>query len=286
MKATDTFEEGYIGVSSGYFWSGLIYNLSVSVSLYSLAFFWICLHQDLKPFRPIPKFLTVKLIIFASYWQGFFLAILDYFNVIPGVGSYTPDNLARAIQDFLICIEMPLFAVAHWYAFSYRDFQANIRTSCRLPIKDAVRDAAGCRDLWCDIKMSLRGEGYGYRAFETREVDRGMHVEGEPRMARIREGLRYEKGGQSKYWIPMPDPSRGPLLSPSSEHRSSSTGGGYGAVEHSAGPSRYSYWEVSEPLTMDIDAEDERIYQRARALEFGDYNVKGRLIFVFFHLLT
>ncbi len=55
MKATDSFQEGYIGLSSGYFWSGLLYNLSISVSLYSLAMFWVCLHEDLIPFRPVPK---------------------------------------------------------------------------------------------------------------------------------------------------------------------------------------------------------------------------------------
>ena len=55
MKATHTFEDGYIGLTSGYFWSGLLYNLSVTISLYSLGFFWICLYHDLKPFRPIPK---------------------------------------------------------------------------------------------------------------------------------------------------------------------------------------------------------------------------------------
>ena len=55
MKATHTFEDGYIGLSSGYFWSGLLYNLSVTISLYSLGFFWLCLYWDLKPFRPVPK---------------------------------------------------------------------------------------------------------------------------------------------------------------------------------------------------------------------------------------
>jgi len=57
MKATDTFEDGYIGLKSGYFWSGLLYNLSVTISLYSLGFFWLCLYWDLKPFRPVPKVL-------------------------------------------------------------------------------------------------------------------------------------------------------------------------------------------------------------------------------------
>ncbi|RZA29757.1 MAG: hypothetical protein EOP02_03590 [Proteobacteria bacterium] len=66
MKATNTYQEGYIGVTSGYLWSGIIYNVSITLSLYALALFWVCMSQDLKPFRPMPKFLCIKGIIFAS----------------------------------------------------------------------------------------------------------------------------------------------------------------------------------------------------------------------------
>lgn len=55
MKATDTYQEGYVGLKSGYFWSGLVYNISVSLSLYSLGMFWVCMSRDLQPFRPVPK---------------------------------------------------------------------------------------------------------------------------------------------------------------------------------------------------------------------------------------
>ena len=61
MKATAVFEDGYIGLQSGYFWSGLLYNLSVTISLYSLGFFWLCLYWDLKPFRPVPKVPSISL---------------------------------------------------------------------------------------------------------------------------------------------------------------------------------------------------------------------------------
>lgn len=55
MKATGTYQEGYVGLKSGYFWSGIIYNVSVTLSLYSLGMFWVCMSQDLQPFRPVPK---------------------------------------------------------------------------------------------------------------------------------------------------------------------------------------------------------------------------------------
>ncbi|KAL4920127.1 organic solute transporter Ostalpha-domain-containing protein [Aspergillus aurantiobrunneus] len=263
MKATDTYKEGYLGLSSGYLWTGILYNISVTISLYSLALFWVCLHNDLAPFRPVPKFLCVKLIIFASYWQGFFLSILQWLGALPnGTGNYTPDNLAAAIQDSLTCFEMPVFAIAHWYAFSWHDYADSTISAARLPVVYALRDAFGARDLVQDTKMTLRGENYEYRLFDS-----GDHViphaESNSRLRRVMHGMRYERGGKGKYWIPKPGEvnSRTPLLAgsdSSSGNRRSST------------LDRYRSCSESDETTLDND--DERLFSQARELEFGDFN--------------
>ncbi|KAH8880648.1 DUF300-domain-containing protein [Thozetella sp. PMI_491] len=260
MKATNTYQEGYIGLNSGYFWSGLIYNVSVTLSLYSLGLFWVCMHNDLKPFRPVPKFLCIKLIIFASYWQGFFLSILVWVGALPDdVQGYTPDNLAAAIQDFLICVEMPAFAIAHWYAFSWHDFADNRIASARMPVLYACRDAFGVRDLIEDSKETFIGDRYGYRSFDS--GDKIMaHEASRSRLARLKEGMRYERGGKAKYWIPRPDEinQNTPLL-----------GGQNG------GPSRRSNSlspHANDLEELILDADEETLYDQARKLEYGDWN--------------
>ncbi|KAH9883752.1 DUF300-domain-containing protein [Xylariomycetidae sp. FL2044] len=264
MKATGIYQEGYIGVSSGYLWSGIIYNISVTLSLYSLGLFWVCMHDDLLPFRPVPKFLCIKLIIFASYWQGFFLSILVWLGAIPDdVPDYSPDNLAAAIQDALICVEMPIFAVAHWYAFSWHDYADNTVSSARLPVKFAIRDAFGPLDLIQDSKETFRGDQYSYRVFDS-SGKVIAHEDSSSRFARLKDGMRYKRGGEAKYWIPKPGEVRGemsantPLLN--------SNGGPSG--EGNPTP-KYSQGATDE---ASLDAGDERLYGKARELEFGDWN--------------
>ncbi|KAI5463147.1 organic solute transporter Ostalpha-domain-containing protein [Mariannaea sp. PMI_226] len=261
MKATGTYQEGYIGLNSGYFWSGIIYNISVTVSLYSLGLFWVCMNRDLQPFRPVPKFLCVKLVIFASYWQGFFLSILVWIGAIPdNVDGYTSDNLAAAIQDALICVEMPIFAVAHWYAFSWHDFADNNILSARMTLNHAFRDAFGIRDLIEDSKITFRGDTYGYRIFDS--GDKVMaHEDSRSRLGRLKEGMRYERGGKGKYWIPKPGEinSTTPLLNSNGETSSNRPD----LINEN------THGTFDEPH---IDTEEEHLYDQARQLEYGDWN--------------
>lgn len=273
MKATDTYQEGYIGAKSGYLWSGIMYNISVTLSLYSLGLFWVCMHNDLTPFRPVPKFLCIKLIIFASYWQGFFLSILVWLGAIPDdVKGYTKDNLAAAIQDALICIEMPAFAIAHWYAFSWYDFADDSISSARMNLSHALKDACGVKDLIEDSKETFRGNKYGYRFFDSGDKVIA-HQDSESRFNRIKAGMRYERGGKGKYWLPRQGEINAtspgeihvtsPLLGEPSSSRSNALG------DHANGT-------FDEP---DLDGEIENLYSSARQLEYGDWNVSTAAIF-------
>ncbi|KAB5540388.1 organic solute transporter Ostalpha-domain-containing protein [Coniochaeta sp. 2T2.1] len=259
MKATGVYQEGYIGLTSGYFWSGIIYNISVTVSLYALGLFWVCMNQDLKPFRPMPKFLCIKLVIFASYWQGFLLSILVWLGALPDdVPGYTPDNLAAATQDFLICLEMVGFAIAHWYAFDWHDYSDNRIASARMPVWYAIRDAFGIRDLIQDSKETFKGDKYGYRIFDS--GDKIMaHEASNSRLARLKDGMRYERGGKAKYWIPRPDEinQTTPLL-----------GANGGGPSRDSG-SRSPHHDLEELV---LDPDEETLYDKARKLEFGDWN--------------
>jgi Organic solute transporter Ostalpha len=68
LKVCGKYEEGYIAWDSSYLWMSLAYNTSVCWSMYCLVMFYIQCARDLKPHRPVPKFICVKAIVFLTFW--------------------------------------------------------------------------------------------------------------------------------------------------------------------------------------------------------------------------
>ncbi|KWU41892.1 DUF300-domain-containing protein, partial [Rhodotorula sp. JG-1b] len=202
LKATGTYRDGSLARDSGYTYVSIAYNLSVTLSLYCLAMFWVATNADLKPYRPMPKFLSVKGIIFFSFWQGFGVSILVAAGWLRSSRMET-EKLSVAVQDTLVCLEMPLFAFLHLYAFSHTDYvDKNHVVSGRLPVWYALRDAFGFKDLFLDSVTTLRGTGFSYRTYEP--ASGAAHASGLVRDRRIRAGLRYSVDGRRKYWLNQP----------------------------------------------------------------------------------
>ncbi|KAI0644011.1 DUF300-domain-containing protein [Trametes meyenii] len=203
LKAIGKYNEGDLRAGSGYLYVSIVYNVSICLALYCLAIFWMCVSEDLKPFRPMPKFLCVKGILFFSFWQSIFISILVAGGAIKRLGPYTDnEHISLGLTDTLICFEMPLFAIAHMYAFATRDYvDKHASYVARMPFPYAFRDAFGFRDVVEDVKLTLHGEGMDYREFEPSE---GQIHQGAGRDRRIRAGLRYSQGGRRKYWLPQP----------------------------------------------------------------------------------
>ncbi|KAF8331318.1 organic solute transporter Ostalpha-domain-containing protein [Cantharellus anzutake] len=291
LKATGAYKEGKLSWSSGYLYVSFIYNISICLSLYCLAMFWLCVNADIKPFRSMPKFFCVKGILFFSFWQALGISTLVAVGAIQKIGPYTDEeHISLAITDTLICLEMPFFAFAHWFAFSHTDYiDEHLKYAARMPFYFAFRDAFGFLDVLEDSRATLRG-GVSYRAFEP--VEGGMH-QGIGRDRRIRAGLRYSKGGQKKYWIPMPHENAGPRAGPvqtaigdlNRDHR------GYALLlndqdheqfHEARTPPDTDYNEAADGAVIDDwahqlefegpDPEIEKLFEESRGFIFGDYN--------------
>lgn len=77
------FHESKITLKGGWLYLCLLRNLSQFVALYSLVMFYHGAKNLLEPLRPLTKFLSVKLIIFFTFWQKIVLILLKHFDMLP-----------------------------------------------------------------------------------------------------------------------------------------------------------------------------------------------------------
>ncbi|TIB93342.1 DUF300-domain-containing protein [Wallemia mellicola] len=267
LKLTGKYDDGLIAWNTGYTYVQLIYNASICTALYCLAMFWVTVNDDLKAFRPVPKFLSVKGILFATFWQGLLVSFLVAIGAISKLGPYTdPEHISLAIGDILICFEMPFFALLHLFAFSSDDYiPKKTYHSSRLPLGYAFRDSFSMKDVFIDSIQTLKGVGFDYKEFEPVAANK-IH-QGKARDRRLGAGLRYSERGTQKYWVG------------GTNGEGTSRQVNYNSIDNSNTPiqahmnRRYNFIDDLVKLEFDdISNAEERLYTESRRLPYGDYN--------------
>jgi len=126
LQIFDKYKDGDFSVTGGYLYLTIIYNISISLALYGLFLFYSATKHILAKYEPVLKFLTVKSVIFLTFWQGVLLAIFEYFGVIrafQGETNLSVGTVAAGWQNFFVCIEMCLAAIALRFAFPHNPYR-------------------------------------------------------------------------------------------------------------------------------------------------------------------
>lgn len=106
----------------------LINNASQFTALYCLVIFYKGYKQELNPMQPLAKFLTIKLVVFFSFFQSVVIMGLMEIDMVEdvmrGLFPELDDRIliGKKLQEFLICIDMLIASIAHLFAFSYKPF--------------------------------------------------------------------------------------------------------------------------------------------------------------------
>ncbi|EWM23927.1 transmembrane protein [Nannochloropsis gaditana] len=122
LAACGLYGEGSFALNRFWIYQTLIMNVSVGYAFYCLGLFYVLLHGPLEAHNPVPKFLCIKAVLFLSFWQGVVIAALVRLGLLPHFGEWTTQNVAMAVQEVLICVEMMLVAFAHQYAFPVAEY--------------------------------------------------------------------------------------------------------------------------------------------------------------------
>ena len=178
------YKEGDFTPKGGYLYICILTNTSQCWALYCLILFYYATKNELSPIRPVGKFLSVKALVFFTWWQSVAISLLYQMDLIPhyqsdrgfttsafgGDGSssgdfapysgmltdeqalaldegggaaweammmantnsttaggsptlqWTSEDVAKGLQDYLICIEMFLAAIIHTFVFPSEEY--------------------------------------------------------------------------------------------------------------------------------------------------------------------
>ncbi|KAL7540580.1 hypothetical protein ACHAXR_010221 [Thalassiosira sp. AJA248-18] len=128
LEMCGLYKEGDFTPRGGYLYICILTNLSQCWALYCLVFFYYALKNELGPIRPVGKFLSVKALVFFTWWQSLGISILFQMGMIPHYASFdngrewTSEAVAKGLQDWLICIEMFCAAFVHMFVFPHTDY--------------------------------------------------------------------------------------------------------------------------------------------------------------------
>lgn len=145
---------GEYGYQYAYTYLTFIVSLAQMYALYCLFMFYHATSTPLKDIYPKAKFISIKAIVFLTYWQGIGLGVAQSLDahfksgvfqaiaVFVGLcdeeapqahwlnaeckkeeNAHAQESLSTGIQAVLICVEMFGAALVHRTVFSYRDYR-------------------------------------------------------------------------------------------------------------------------------------------------------------------
>jgi len=150
------YGDGQFDPKVGYPYCALVYNCAQLWAMYCLLVFYHNFHKQLKPYRPFPKFLAIKLVVFLSFWQSVVIAgaVSDKIIRAPVDSLYTDAEVSEGLQDLIICIEMFLAAWLHIFAFSHQDYKRD--GAEKLTICGMIKTIFDVKDVAVDLKYHAK----------------------------------------------------------------------------------------------------------------------------------
>jgi hypothetical protein len=172
------YVDGHVQWASPQLYVSVAMNISVAMAFYGLVNFYhlvdmvrsplpplllpprltlpVCVSsQELKWINPWPKFLCIKGVVFMTFWQGICISAMSSFG-------FVDPSTADSAQNFLICIEMFLASLAHYFIFPVREWEEGYREKQLKGQVVGLRDTLALRDFGRDLSRVMKApDNYG-----------------------------------------------------------------------------------------------------------------------------
>jgi len=168
MQAKHVYCPGTMSFDHGYLYVTIVLFFSVSIAMYALVLFYSVAKNELAPNRPIPKFLSIKFVIFLSFWQSVIVSGLVDIKVIKRTTFWSTADVAEGVQDALLCAEMLIASIIHFYVFDADKYLTHAKT----PFWKSLVNAFNVIDIVEDVHHSFSRkvtQSFNYKNAVSRE---------------------------------------------------------------------------------------------------------------------
>ncbi|KAJ5461751.1 uncharacterized protein N7458_003303 [Penicillium daleae] len=150
-QAAGRYCEESMSPAFAHVWIIIIESISVSIAMYCLIQFYYQIRKDIEEHQPFLKILSIKLVIFLSFWQSTFISLLVSLGAVKETKKMAMADLKYGLPELLINIEMSIFAVLHLWAFSWKHYALK-------------NEGAEVTDFYGNGKASYEGGRWGFNA--------------------------------------------------------------------------------------------------------------------------
>jgi hypothetical protein len=129
----------------------VVQNLSVALAFAGLLSLFHGVEQELEWCSPWPKFLCIKGVVFATFWQALVIQAMSAYGLVD-------ERTASQCQNLLICIEMLIASVAHLYVFPHQEWAPSYRHERQRSL--LLRDTMALGDFYRDMRRLVTPWGH------------------------------------------------------------------------------------------------------------------------------
>jgi len=181
--------------------------VSITVALYALIVFYVLTRTELQGKRPLAKFLSIKLIVFFTFYQEWVFDLLASYNVIKPTTYWTTDNIADGLNALTTTVEMLLFSLLMLWSFPAKEYMSPgaKTTSIWRPLWDSINFTDFLYETWLSFKFFwdyIRGKPYARaKRIEDDNTERQGYADFDDAFG-IEE--RQPRGGAGRQDVEMP----------------------------------------------------------------------------------
>lgn len=137
----------------------IVYNISYTYALYCLYVFYLATSRLISEFRPVLKFASIKVIVFATYYQSLLVK-----------ASTLPVEETAMWNNLILCVEMVFFSFLLMLAFPVSEFSGGIPENQFI---DNAKDIFRVGDMMQDLHRNFTPiyHDYGLQKSEKETVE-------------------------------------------------------------------------------------------------------------------